>query len=34
MEQPRKLFRVPSVILGVKKNVKKGYMEMTKKKLR
>ena len=30
MDQPRKLFRVSSIILDVK-NVKKGYMEMTKK---
>ena len=30
MERSRKLFRISSIILGVKKNVKNGYIEMKK----
>ena len=32
MEQPSELFRVSSIILDVKNILKKGYMEMKKKK--
>ena len=33
MEQPSELFRVSSIILDVKNILKKGYMEMKKKKI-